>query len=67
VTASGGDGGSAGQGSGTGTSGEVAAVDSPEARKKQIENFWDLILERFLDLNSYVRSKTISVCNKLLE
>ncbi|WP_283646600.1 translation initiation factor IF-3 [Marinovum algicola] len=38
-----------------------------EARKKQIENFWDLILERFLDLNSYVRSKTISVCNKLLE
>ncbi len=50
-----------------GEKGGATAADTPEARKKQIETFWDLLLERFLDLNSYVRSKTVAVCNKLLE
>ncbi|KDN42856.1 hypothetical protein K437DRAFT_275042 [Tilletiaria anomala UBC 951] len=67
-----GQGGDAGQGidssaNGGGSIGEGAALDSVEARKKQVESFWDLLLERFLDLNSYVRSKTITVCSKLLE
>ncbi len=38
-----------------------------EARKKQIETFFDLLIERFLDLNSYVRSKLITVCARLLD
>ncbi|CDR99695.1 hypothetical protein [Sporisorium scitamineum] len=40
---------------------------SAEARKKQIETFFDLLIERFLDLNSYVRSKLITVCARLLD
>ncbi|SPC64510.1 related to YCS4 - subunit of condensin protein complex [Ustilago sp. UG-2017b] len=40
---------------------------SAEARKKQIETFFDLLIERFLDLNSYVRSKLITVCSGLLD
>ncbi|SAM85392.1 related to YCS4-subunit of condensin protein complex [Ustilago bromivora] len=40
---------------------------SAEARKKQIETFFDLLIERFLDLNSYVRSKLITVCSRLLD
>ena len=47
--------------------GAEASMDSPEARKKQIEGFWELLLVRYMDLNSYVRSKTITICNKLLE
>ncbi|PWN31904.1 uncharacterized protein FA14DRAFT_82463 [Meira miltonrushii] len=38
-----------------------------DARKKQIEQFWGLICERFLDVNSYVRCKCIAVCAKLCE
>ncbi|PWN48727.1 hypothetical protein IE53DRAFT_180662 [Violaceomyces palustris] len=40
---------------------------SVEGRKKQIETFYSLLLERFLDLNSYVRSKLITVCGRLCE
>ncbi|SOV04085.1 related to YCS4 - subunit of condensin protein complex [Ustilago sp. UG-2017a] len=40
---------------------------SAEARKKQIETFFDLLIEHFLDLNSYVRSKLITVCSRLLD
>ncbi|PWZ02320.1 hypothetical protein BCV70DRAFT_198602 [Testicularia cyperi] len=51
--------------------GTDAAADeergSLEARKKQIETFFGLLTERFLDLNSYVRSKLITVCAKLLD
>ena len=53
-----------------GASGESAADEnrgSAEARKKQIETFFDLLIERFLDLNSYVRSKLITVCARLLD
>ncbi|KAF6767508.1 Condensin complex, subunit 1, N-terminal [Kalmanozyma brasiliensis GHG001] len=58
------DGGEAGAG------GDAAADEnrgSAEARKKQIETFFDLLIERFLDLNSYVRSKLITVCGRLLD
>ncbi|UZJ56124.1 hypothetical protein CBS101457_005444 [Exobasidium rhododendri] len=37
------------------------------ARKKQVEEFWALICERFLDMNSYVRCKCINVCIKLCD
>lgn len=53
-----------------GISGDAAADEnrgSAEARKKQIETFFDLLIERFLDLNSYVRSKLITVCARLLD
>lgn len=40
---------------------------SAETRKRQIETFFDLLIERFLDLNSYVRSKLITVCARLLD
>lgn len=47
--------------------GATITSSSPEQRKKQVETFFGLVLERFLDLNSYVRSKVVSVCAKLLE
>ncbi len=53
-----------------GANGDAAADEnrgSAEARKKQIETFFDLLIERFLDLNSYVRSKLITVCGRLLD
>ncbi|GAC94074.1 condensin complex subunit [Pseudozyma hubeiensis SY62] len=54
----------------SGSSGDAATDEnrgSAEARKKQIETFFDLLIERFLDLNSYVRSKLITVCARLLD
>ena len=47
--------------------GPTNTASTPEQRKKQVETFFDLLFERFLDLNSYVRSKVVSVCAKLLE
>lgn len=42
--------------------------ESDEAIKlKQITNFWDLILLRFLDTNSWVRQKVLQTTTKLLE
>ena len=38
-----------------------------DARKRQVEQFWSLISERFLDMNSYVRCKCINVCVKLCD
>ncbi|KAK0538110.1 condensin complex non-SMC subunit Cnd1 [Tilletia horrida] len=38
-----------------------------EGRKKQVETFFELLFQRFLDLNSYVRSKLLTVLNKLCE
>lgn len=60
---------SAGSGSSAGGDGEGAdaARGSVEARKRQVEGFFDLLFERFLDINSYVRSKLISVCGRLCE
>ncbi len=58
------DGGEAGA---NGDDGAEENRGSAEARKKQIETFFDLLIERFLDLNSYVRSKLITVCGRLLD
>lgn len=38
-----------------------------DVRKRQVEQFWGLITERFLDVNSYVRCKCIAVCSRLCE
>jgi condensin complex subunit 1 len=40
---------------------------SAEARKKQVKHFWELLFERFLDVNSYVRVKCVQVCTRLCE
>lgn len=42
-------------------------LSAGESRKKQVEQFWSIITERFLDVNSYVRCKCIAVCSKLCE
>lgn len=39
----------------------------PEKQAKQVEAFFDLLFERFLDLNSFVRSKVVSVLLKTCE
>lgn len=39
----------------------------PEVQKRQLEAFFDLLFERFLDLNSYVRSKVAVVLLKTCE
>ncbi|GAA99455.1 uncharacterized protein L969DRAFT_93915 [Mixia osmundae IAM 14324] len=39
----------------------------PEQQKKQLEAFFDLLFERFLDLNSYVRSKVAGVFLRILD
>ncbi|KAM0749558.1 hypothetical protein T439DRAFT_315829 [Meredithblackwellia eburnea MCA 4105] len=36
----------------------------PEVVKRQVEGFFELLFERFLDLNSYVRSKVVTVLLK---
>ncbi|KAN0063421.1 condensin complex non-SMC subunit Cnd1 [Thecaphora frezii] len=62
--ASGSVGGIGGASSSAGAGGNDGSV---EARKKQIETFFNLLMERFLDLNSYVRSKLITVCARLCD
>lgn len=39
----------------------------PGMTKNQMENFFDLIQERFLDVNAFVRSKALQVLQKLCE
>lgn len=39
----------------------------PEARKKLIETYWDLVLVRFLDTTSYVRAKAVVISGRLLD
>lgn len=39
----------------------------PQVQKRQIEGFFELLFERFLDLNSYVRSKVVTVLLKTCE
>jgi condensin complex subunit 1 len=36
-------------------------------KKKQIESFWELLMARFLDVNSWVRTKVVQTVIKLLE
>jgi condensin complex subunit 1 len=38
-----------------------------EKRDKKINSLFDLLIERFLDLNSYVRAKVFNVIIKLCE
>lgn len=38
-----------------------------EQKTKQIKGFFDLLFERYLDLNSYVRSKVLTTLTKLCE
>ena len=38
-----------------------------EQKKKQIKRYFDLLMERFLDLNSWVRSKVLTTLVKLCE
>ncbi|PWN41740.1 hypothetical protein IE81DRAFT_303229 [Ceraceosorus guamensis] len=55
----------------SGTGGNEGNADaqrgSAEARKKQVKHFWELLFERFLDVNSYVRVKAVAVCVKLCD
>lgn len=39
----------------------------PEKQKRQLEAFFELLFERFLDLNSYVRSKVAVVLLRTCE
>lgn len=39
----------------------------PQMKQRQQRNFWDLLLDRFLDVNSYVRTKAITTVTKLLK
>ena len=41
--------------------------ENPEQQKRQLEAFFELLFERFLDLNSYVRSKVAVVLLKTCE
>ncbi len=38
-----------------------------EQKKKQIKRYFELLMERFLDLNSWVRSKVLTTLIKLCE
>lgn len=38
-----------------------------EQKMKQIERYFELLFERYLDLNSYVRSKVLATLIKLCE
>lgn len=48
---------------------ELSTSDDGDAeqQKRQLEAFFDLLFERFLDLNSYVRSKVATVLLKTCE
>ena len=50
---------------------EVATSDDtnsePEAREKRLNNLFDLLTERFLDLSSYVRAKVLVTLSKLCD
>lgn len=39
----------------------------PERQKRQVEAFFELLFDRFLDLNSFVRSKVATVLLKTCE
>ena len=38
-----------------------------DQKKKQIKRYFELLMERFLDLNSWVRSKVLTTLIKLCE
>lgn len=39
----------------------------PEQRKKEVERYYELLLERSLDLNGWVRCKVLQTLTKLCE
>lgn len=47
----------------------IATEDSgePGQKEREMDNFFGLLFERFLDLNSFVRSKVVATAMKLLE
>ncbi|TXT06039.1 hypothetical protein VHUM_03512 [Vanrija humicola] len=45
----------------------LAEDGDEEQKKKQIKRFFEILLERFLDLNSYVRSKVLTTLIKLCD
>jgi condensin complex subunit 1 len=48
---------------------ELAAVEEgeKEARDKKLNNLFELLTERFLDVSSYVRAKVINTLSKICE
>ncbi len=48
---------------------DISASDEgdEEQKKKQIKRYFELLMERFLDLNSWVRSKVLTTLIKLCE
>ncbi|PWN22040.1 ARM repeat-containing protein [Microstroma glucosiphilum] len=63
----------ASQGGGRDADASVAHADdearetSEEVRTRQIEGFWKILMERFLDVNSYVRVKVLNICTRLCD
>ncbi|CAO1626044.1 unnamed protein product [Sympodiomycopsis kandeliae] len=56
-----------GEGNSPGEGEMEARETSEEAKAKQIEGFWKVLLERLLDVNSYVRVKVLAVFAKLCD
>lgn len=48
---------------------EIAVSDEgeQESREKKINNLFELLTERFLDLSSYVRAKVINTLSRICE
>jgi condensin complex subunit 1 len=48
---------------------DISASDEgdEDQKKKQIKRFFELLMERYLDLNSWVRSKVLTTLIKLCE
>jgi condensin complex subunit 1 len=45
----------------------LADEGDEEQKKKQIKRFFELLMERYLDLNSWVRCKVLTTITKLCE
>lgn len=48
---------------------ELAALEEgeKETREKKLNNLFELLTERFLDVSSYVRAKVINTLSKICE
>lgn len=48
---------------------ELAALEEgeKESREKKLNNLFELLMERFLDVSSYVRAKVINTLGKVCE
>lgn len=48
---------------------ELAALEEgeKEARDRKLNNLFELLMERFLDVSSYVRAKVINTLSKICE